>query len=42
MFAKPSLTTRIAIGKGLGLLFGIAGFIYLTVYPIETSVHLVR
>lgn len=34
MFANPSLTTRIAIGKGLGALFGIAGFIYLTVYPV--------
>jgi hypothetical protein len=34
MFANPSLTTRIAIGKGLGALFGIAGFVYLTVYPV--------
>jgi hypothetical protein len=34
MFANPSLTTRIAIGKGLGALFGIAGFIYLTIYPV--------
>ncbi|NNE82921.1 MAG: hypothetical protein HKN28_03020 [Alphaproteobacteria bacterium] len=34
MFANPSLTTRIGIGKGLGALFGIAGFVYLTVYPV--------
>ena len=33
MFGRPSLNTRIAIGKTLGALFGIAGFIYLTVYP---------
>jgi hypothetical protein len=37
MFGNPSLTTRIAIGKGLGALFGIAGFIYLTVYPGGTG-----
>ncbi len=35
MFANPSLTTRIAIGKGLGALFGIAGFVYLTAFPVE-------
>ncbi|MFT5181016.1 MAG: hypothetical protein ACI8S3_000894 [Alphaproteobacteria bacterium] len=35
MFTNPSLTTRIAIGKGLGALFGIAGFIYLTAFPVE-------
>lgn len=35
MFGNPSLTTRIAVGKGLGALFGIAGFIFLTVFPIE-------
>ena len=35
MFGNPSLTTRIAIGKGLGALFGIAGFVYLTVFPVE-------
>lgn len=27
MFDKPSLITRIAIGKGIGLLFGLLGFI---------------
>ena len=37
MFGNPSLTTRIAIGKGLGVLFGIAGFIFLTVYPAGTG-----
>lgn len=37
MFGNPSLTTRIAIGKGLGALFGIAGFIFLTVYPAEVD-----
>lgn len=35
MFTNPSLTTRIAIGKGLGALFGIAGFVYLTAFPVE-------
>ena len=27
MFGKPSLTTRIAAGKTIGLLFGLAGFL---------------
>jgi len=35
MFGKPSLTTRIAIGKAIGALFGIAGFVYLTFFPVE-------
>ena len=30
MFGNPSLNTRIAVGKTLGALFGLAGFIYLT------------
>ena len=34
MFGKPSLNTRIAIGKTLGAMFGVAGFVYLTVYPV--------
>ena len=34
MFGNPSLNSRIAIGKVLGALFGIAGFVYLTVYPV--------
>ena len=29
MFDKPSLITRIAIGKGVGLVFGLIGFMYL-------------
>ncbi len=29
MFEKPSLTTRIAIGKGVGFLFGLADFLLL-------------
>jgi len=29
MFENPSLTTRIAIGKGVGFLFGLAGFLLL-------------
>jgi len=29
MFANPSLITRIAIGKGIGFLVGLAGFIFL-------------
>ena len=27
MFGNPSLNTRIAVGKTLGALFGLAGFI---------------
>ena len=34
MFGNRSLNTRIAVGKMLGALFGLAGFIYLTVYPV--------
>jgi hypothetical protein len=29
MFDKPSLVTRIVIGKGVGFLFGLAGFVLL-------------
>jgi len=29
MFGNPSLMTRIAIGKGIGFLFGLSGFILL-------------
>ncbi|MEN8133068.1 MAG: hypothetical protein ABFS45_23395 [Pseudomonadota bacterium] len=29
MFGNPSLMTRIVIGKGIGFLFGLAGFIFL-------------
>ena len=34
MFGKPSLNTRLAVGKALGAAFGIAGFMSLTVYPV--------
>ena len=34
MFGNPSLHTRLVIGKGLGALFGLIGFIYLTVMPV--------
>lgn len=34
MFGNPSLVTRIAIGKGIGFLFGLAGFIILpNIFP---------
>jgi len=29
MFEKPSLVTRIAVGKGIGLVVGIAGYVFL-------------
>ena len=29
MFGKPSLITRIAVGKSIGLLFGLIGFVFL-------------
>lgn len=32
MFGKPSLMTRIAIGKGIGFLFGLAGFLFLPLF----------
>ncbi len=34
MFGNPSLTTRIAIGKAIGAVFGIGGFVYLTLFPV--------
>lgn len=37
MFGKPSLMTRIAIGKGLGLLIGLCGFIALPYMLPEVS-----
>jgi len=37
MFGKPSLVTRIAIGKGIGLLFGLAGFISLPFFLPEAG-----
>jgi hypothetical protein len=37
MFANPSLATRIAIGKGVGFLFGLAGFLRLPSFPPEAG-----
>ncbi len=37
MFEKPSLVTRIAIGKGIGFLFGLIGFIFLSFFLPETG-----
>jgi hypothetical protein len=37
MFDKPSLTTRIAIGKGIGFLFGLAGFILLPFFLADAD-----
>lgn len=32
MFDNPSLITRIAVGKAIGLIFGLAGFLFLRLY----------
>ena len=37
MFGNPSLMTRIAIGKGIGFLFGLAGFILLPYFLPEAD-----
>jgi hypothetical protein len=37
MFENPSLTTRIAIGKGVGFLFGLAGFLLLPSFLPEAD-----
>jgi hypothetical protein len=37
MFEKPSLVTRIAIGKGVGLAVGLAGFIFLPFFVPEAG-----
>ena len=37
MFEKPSLMMRIAIGKGIGFLFGLAGFILLPSFLPDAS-----
>lgn len=37
MFGNPSLITRIAIGKGIGFLFGLAGFILLPFFLPEAD-----
>lgn len=40
MFGNPSLVTRIAIGKAVGLAFGLAGFIFLPYFWPEASLLL--
>lgn len=37
MFGKPSLVTRIAIGKGIGFLVGLIGFISLPLFLPEAG-----
>ncbi|MBL7004948.1 MAG: hypothetical protein ISR69_13100 [Gammaproteobacteria bacterium] len=37
MFDNPSLVTRIAIGKAIGFLFGLVGFIFLPFFLPEVS-----
>ena len=37
MFGNPSLITRIAIGKGIGFLFGLAGFILIPYFLPEAD-----
>ncbi len=37
MFGSPSLVTRIAIGKGIGFLFGLAGFVSLPWFVAEAD-----
>lgn len=40
MFEKPSLMTRIAIGKGIGFLIGLGGFIFLPHFLPEADLML--
>ncbi len=40
MFGNPSLMTRIAIGKGIGFLIGLAGFILLPHFLPDASLML--
>lgn len=37
MFRNPSLITRIAIGKGIGFLVGLAGFVSLPFFLPDVS-----
>lgn len=37
MFANPSLVTRVAIGKGIGFLVGLMGFVFLPHFLPETD-----
>lgn len=41
MFGKPSLVTRIAVGKALGLLFGLVGFLSIP-YMLPEAPELLR
>jgi hypothetical protein len=40
MFGNPSLMTRIAIGKGIGFLIGLAGFVFLPHFLPDASLML--
>jgi len=40
MFGNPSLITRIAIGKGIGFLIGLAGFVFLPHFLPDASLFL--
>jgi len=40
MFGNPSLMTRIAIGKGIGFLIGLAGFVFLPYFLPDASLML--
>ena len=42
LFAKPSLITRIVVGKGIGALVGLAGFLLLPVLWPEGDLLLLR
>jgi hypothetical protein len=37
MFSNPSLVTRITIGKGIGLIFGLVGFVFLPFFLPDAS-----
>ncbi len=37
MFANPSLTTRVSIGKGIGFIVGLLGFVFLPYFIAEPS-----
>ena len=37
MFGKPSLVTRIAVGKGVGLVIGLIGFLFLPYFVPEAD-----
>ena len=39
MLPKPSLMTRIAVGKGIGLLIGLVGFLVLPLHFPEVSAY---